>query len=456
MPTLAPAPNNNSQLLAQILGSIGRHRGPIVPAQGVADAGKQITAALLQKRQEDKAKANQASIAGTQQRALAAMLGGVKEFRNPDSDSNRAAHGMAPLTGEGLSKEEILIPGQQKGLAAMAQVLGGNPLTSEQGLAVALKQAETDAANREFFNRRALDEESKAALAKLKADLALRNDLETQKAKPERPQTVDVNGNVHILKPDGTLGPNLGPADKYVVIPGVGAIDANGKVIGAGGTAQNGPSSVPAAPASPASNMSPKSQEDAQKAEIAKANSELRENRKMVAGLGKLERSADRFLQLSSVQNTGGLLRQIPGSGTIEGAFDPQIKEMTSIVDKVTPQMRDGLPGSASNFDVAMFRGAAFGVDKDPQTNRNIIMGIKAHAQNQREKLNFKEVYLSENKTLRGAEKAWQDYLNNNPIFNPNSSPERVELNSNRQRWQDYMSGVQLNEATGFTVKKVN
>lgn len=185
-PTMAPAPGGGSnQLLAQILGSIGRHRGPVVPAQGVADAGKQITAALLQKRQEDKAKADQASIAGTQQRALAAMLGGVKEFRNPDSDSNRAAHGLAPLTGEGLSKEEILIPGQSKGLGAAAQVLGGNPLTSEQGLALALKQAETDTANRQFFDRRTLDEEAKAALAKLKADLALRNSIEVQKAKPQ-------------------------------------------------------------------------------------------------------------------------------------------------------------------------------------------------------------------------------------------------------------------------------
>lgn len=265
--------------------------------------------------------------------------------------------------------------------------------------------------------------------------------------KPPPPgYAVGANGAM-IAIPGGPADPNVIKStaemkrDPFVAVPGAGVFDRKERrYVGFGDGTKAGSSSPSGAPLSPYRGMPPVARLKAETAEIASGNAELKKDREMIKASNETDRLANRFEQLLTVQPTGGWMRQIPGSGTIEGTFDPQIKEMNSLVDKITPLMRQGLPGAASDRDVGMFRGAAFGTDKDPQTNRNIIAGFKTSSQLFRDRLAFREAYLSKNKTLRGAEEAWRGYLEANPIFDPNSRVEAPELNKGRVSWRKHFS----------------
>ena len=87
-----------------------------------------------------------------------------------------------------------------------------------------------------------------------------------------------------------------------------------------------------------------------------------------------------------------------------------------------------------------MFRGAAFGTDKRPQANRNIILGFQTSAQLAQDRLSFLDAYVGQNGSLRGADQAWSDYLNANPIFDPNSEVTAPVLNPNRRGWQEHFA----------------
>ena len=100
--------------------------------------------------------------------------------------------------------------------------------------------------------------------------------------------------------------------------------------------------------------------------------------------------------------------------------------------------MRQGLPGAASDRDVAMFRGGTVSTDKNPQTNRNIIAAYRAQLENARGRLAFRQAYLDQNRTLSGADEAWREYLEKNPIFAPDATSETMTLNDKRKTWRQH------------------
>lgn len=240
-----------------------------------------------------------------------------------------------------------------------------------------------------------------------------------------------------------------GPEDnkRYLSIPGIGVMDLTTNQLVTPGTpapdtsgALNLPNVLPAG-----ANLPPKSAEKVLTADAQAAYQEVGKMREQITPLVDMAEMADRFgqlldKQLSQKQGTGGLLRRIPGAGTIEGVFDAEIEEMQSLTDKITPLMRQGMPGAASDTDVRMFRGATFGPDKSPEVNSNIIIGMQTAAQNAQERLAFMEAYAGQQNTLRGANEAWQKYLNANPIFDPNGDPATPTINAGRQSWREYFT----------------
>ena len=176
----------------------------------------------------------------------------------------------------------------------------------------------------------------------------------------------------------------------------------------------------------------------------------------------EIARAADQFENLMKVQDTG-LARGLPGASFVEGLVtegtfsgDPQIEQMESLLAKITPLLRGGLPGAASERDVAMFQRSGFGVNKPVQTNRAIIAGAKAAAQNAEDRQAFREAYVSQQGTLRGAEEAWKSYLDANPIFDPKSPPDAPQINPNRADFRTFFSGQQQQQpTTGFSVKRI-
>lgn len=119
-------------------------------------------------------------------------------------------------------------------------------------------------------------------------------------------------------------------------------------------------------------------------------------------------------------------------------ARNSKLKEAKSIEDEITPLMRQGMPGAASDRDVAMFRGATVGIAKTPETNRNIIKARRELVQLQRERLEFDQEYFSQNRHTYGADKAWREYTEANPIFDPDAPEADYVLNKRRLSYRDW------------------
>lgn len=147
--------------------------------------------------------------------------------------------------------------------------------------------------------------------------------------------------------------------------------------------------------------------------------------------------SIDRFLFLNEKNYTGKAMA-VPGTKFARSLMDPEFEEMQSISDKLTPAMRQGMPGAASDRDVAMFRGATLGVEKSPDANKNIGLALKTSKQNVLDMISFMKDFKLVNQHLEGAETLWKQYLEANPIFDPAAEPGSYTLNENRMSYKRY------------------
>lgn len=152
-----------------------------------------------------------------------------------------------------------------------------------------------------------------------------------------------------------------------------------------------------------------------------------------------MNQSLDRFVELNKRNYTGAGM-SIPGVQGLRGTYDAEFQEMKSISDKLTPGMRQGMPGAASDRDVAMFKSATVGVDKLEGANKNVALGLKVANQNLIDRVDFFQTYRAEKGHLNGAEQEWKRYLNANPIFDPTKPKGTYDLNENRKTWQEWFA----------------
>lgn len=289
-----------------------------------------------------------------------------------------------------------------------------------------------------------------------------------QQQMPKQPQYKEVGGNLVQIGPNGvsevyrgpqtTDGFSLSPGqtrydaqgnviaqgsdkpeDRFITVSGVGVFDrvSNSYVGQGGGGTQPGNLPGPTGP-SVTENLSPKAAQDVVTGTIARDAGRLADEEDALNELRSMSSELDRFEALLKVQDTGGILRRLPGAQSVEGAFDAEIQEMTAIQDRLTPRMRQGLPGAASDRDMQIFRGSTVGPDKDPQVNRNIILGYRAQIQNAEDRLAFRQAYFQQNKSLSGADEAWSRYLQANPIFDPDSPVTAPKMNGTRRSWREF------------------
>ncbi|MEC9266704.1 MAG: hypothetical protein VX464_11645 [Pseudomonadota bacterium] len=166
---------------------------------------------------------------------------------------------------------------------------------------------------------------------------------------------------------------------------------------------------------------------------------DFQEGRESVQNARSMIEQLDRFVELIDGGLYTGGAYNIPGAQGVMGALSPDVSEAQAITSRMTPMMRQGMPGAASDRDVAMFQGATVGIDKPEQANRNIAAGLKVSQQNLIERDEFLQAYFDQNKHLQGAERAWQRYLNANPIFVPDSKD--YTLNDKRVGWREFFAG---------------
>ena len=154
-----------------------------------------------------------------------------------------------------------------------------------------------------------------------------------------------------------------------------------------------------------------------------------------------LKEKMGRFEDLLEVQDTGGALINTPLIGSAMKTFDPELSEMQSIQSEIAPKMRVPGSGSSSDIDVQMFKQATIGPEKPKQTNENIAKAFSTAQQNLIDRDQFLRDYLDYHGHIQGAEQSWNDYLNNNPIFSPDSTAEAPTLNPDRKDYREYFGG---------------
>ena len=145
---------------------------------------------------------------------------------------------------------------------------------------------------------------------------------------------------------------------------------------------------------------------------------------------------AEQFKALNERTSTGPISGSAPAA-FVRGIFDPDIQTMRSISDRLTPKMREPGSGATSDFDARMFQSALFGVNKNPESNRAIADAMILKAKAEKDRVSFMESYLAQNNTLRGADSAWTQYAEANPIFDPKETAS-FGLNKGRVDWQTW------------------
>lgn len=163
-------------------------------------------------------------------------------------------------------------------------------------------------------------------------------------------------------------------------------------------------------------------------------SSYLNKLRTQVDEMGGVSSKLDQFIQLNREVPTGGAMA-LPGSGTVLSAFNPKIAQMKAITDQLTPAMRNGLPGAASDKDVAMFRGATVGLNKPLATNIAISNAMKAWTERQGDYIAFLEAFANSKGTLAGSREIWQKYAEDHPLFSP-GGPDGMPRVNPRTPWR--------------------
>lgn len=149
--------------------------------------------------------------------------------------------------------------------------------------------------------------------------------------------------------------------------------------------------------------------------------------------------SIQRFLELNQQTPTGGVY-SLPIVKQVATALSAPRSEMESITSKLVPQIgRQGLPGQASNLDVQMFRSAVVGQDKPLEANMAIGNALIAQAKRNKDYAEFLRTYADAYGDIRGADQAWQGYVNANPIFDPAAAQKgEHRLNLNVRNWRQF------------------
>lgn len=155
-----------------------------------------------------------------------------------------------------------------------------------------------------------------------------------------------------------------------------------------------------------------------------------------------------RFKELNAKGITGPS-NSIPGVAAAKKFASPDLQEMDSITDRLAPVLRNGLPGSASDADVRMFKSAGPGITKNQSVNDNRTDALAAAVQNSTDRNQFKRDFFAVHHHLQGADAAWKEYLTANPIFDHAKGAAPFTLNANRKAYNDWFRARDFGDSPG-------
>lgn len=198
---------------------------------------------------------------------------------------------------------------------------------------------------------------------------------------------------------------------------------------------------VPILPRDPYANLQPKDREKARTARYNADSRILQKQAEEVPDAVLRNEIADlrRFVVLNNEnRSTGYIYGKTPN-------ITPSAQQMAEIESKLTIGAGKDLKGAASDRDVRMFGNAVPSTSKDFEANVNIAKFNEMKNRTELERREFMRDYLSVNKTLDGADRKWNQYLNDNPFFkypdkfNPNKLDiTKLKKNNERLSYQEY------------------
>lgn len=151
----------------------------------------------------------------------------------------------------------------------------------------------------------------------------------------------------------------------------------------------------------------------------------------------------DRFIRFNKGVETGGVWNNLKNSVS-KFIGDADLIEMQSIVDKITPLMRQGLPGAASERDVRLFASGTVGIAKPIEANRNIVNAKLAMFQLQQDRINYYAQFQRLHNTYTGAKEEWQAYVAANPLYTADSTENNIKEVPDRKTIQQWTAEREL------------
>lgn len=197
---------------------------------------------------------------------------------------------------------------------------------------------------------------------------------------------------------------------------------------------------VPTEAPYPWTGASTKERRQALQQERVSGNKMLNELQSHVDQAQQVQRDLDRFGFINQRTATSSL-QGVPGINFVTG-FGDDAKEMDKISARLGPLMRQPGMGRMTNMDLQTFLASTVGRDKPKDVNDAIRTAMGTAIKNQLDYNQFMHSYFAVHKTLQGAPESWQEYLETNPIFDPNEPVGSFKLNKGRVDYKTYFRSL--------------
>jgi len=240
---------------------------------------------------------------------------------------------------------------------------------------------------------------------------------------------LDANGNVIAQAP---FAPRVEPTQQIVQTPSGPALLPRGSDTLSPLKNADGSTTAPAKPV----------ESPMQKATFNAGLKEVAADEKAASAASNIENAIKRWQELNAKVSTG------PVAGRRPISFDSDYQELKQLEDFLAVNNFKSGQGQISNFERTLIKGAGPKTSNNREANENIVKIMLGGVQNMRDKAQFKEWYLEQNKKTLGADKAWQDYINKNPRFSRDDNGNIVE-NQERVDWTSHFRSAPSAPASG-------
>lgn len=190
----------------------------------------------------------------------------------------------------------------------------------------------------------------------------------------------------------------------------------------------------------------------ARRAEYQTQQKAIADQRAALGGYQPLSQELDQWDQLNAKQGTGGLQLGLPAWTGAPGAakmLSPDLQAMDGISSKLQLASVPKGQGQISDFERTLFAQGVPVVGHNGGVNANTTAYMRSKLQEEADRLDFAEHYLSSNGTSAGSQRAWQAYTQANPYIKnvqPNPGGDagsypatgKVVPNPNRMPWQQF------------------